>query len=347
MTAQQSETSEKWAARLELRLALQPGMDRAAVEDVIGEVAEHCAETGEHPRDAFGDPNEYALRVARERDPVGERAGRDWAGLRPADHLRVGVHGVALSLVVGSGLALVRGEGWVKLTFAGVAGSVLVMAAMVATGSVLALRTAGRLKAAASAAVGVLVLVMAGAVAFLGLSRETMGQLPAWAFAVGGASLALFGWWLEPSAGSRRRATSAPGQESGSMESAVSGADASETDRWLGHLAGLLSGRHGIPRRRVRQLLAETRLHLDATGRAPAEEFGPVEVYALELADQSGRRAWWTREGGYLALLGVLFAGHGLDRAVNSDFGWALWVCLAALTLILLRLAASLSKTRT
>ncbi|MFD3656098.1 hypothetical protein [Streptomyces sp. NPDC058620] len=348
MTAQHGETREQWAARLEQRLALQPGMDRAAVEDVLGEVGEYCAETGEHPREAFGDPDEYALRAARERDPVGERAGRDWAGLRPADHLRIGVYGVALLLVVGAGMALVRGEWWVKLTFAGVAGSVLVMAAMAASGSVLALRTAGRAKAAAAAAVGVLVLVVAGAVAFLGLSHEPVGRLPAWTFAVCGASLALFGWRLEPSADSRRRATTASAQETGGTEPAFSvGADAAVTDRWFGHLGDLLSGRHGIPRSRVRQLVAEARLHLADTGRAPAEEFGPVEVYALELADQSGRRAWWTREGGYLTLLGVLFAGYGLDRAVNSDFGWALWVCLGALALTLSRLAGHLLKTRT
>jgi hypothetical protein len=348
MTAQHSETHEKWAASLELRLALQPGMDRAAVEDVIQETAEYCAETGEHPREAFGDPDEYAVRVARERDPVGERAGRDWAGLRPADHLRAGVYGVVVLLVVGSGLALVRGEWWVELTFASVAGSVLVMAAMVATGTVLALRAAGRARAAAAAAVGTLVLVVAGAVAFLGLPRDPVGRLPAWAFAVCGVLLALLGRWLESSARTRRKATTAPVQKADGTDSAVSvGADASDTDRWLGHLGGLLSGRHGLPRHRVRQLVTDARLHLAATGAAPAEEFGPVEVYALELADQAGRRAWWTRDGTYLALTGVLFAGYGLDRLVDGDYGWALWGCAAALALTLWLLTAQLLKTRT
>ncbi|WP_406003182.1 hypothetical protein [Streptomyces sp. NBC_00829] len=348
MTAQHGEAYEKWAARLELRLALQPGMDRASVEDVLGEVAGYCAETGESPREAFGDPDEYAVRVARERDPVGERAGRDWAGLRPADYLRLGMYGVAVLLVVGSGLLLVRGEWWVNLTFASVAGSVLVVAATMASGTALALRAAGRARVAAAAAVGMLVLVVAAAMAFLGLSRDPFGRLPVWVFAVCGALLALLAWRLEPSSGSPHRAATTPGQETGGKESAApGGTDPSDADRWLGRLGDLLTGRHGLPRSQVRQLVADARLHLTATGCAPSEEFGPVEVYALELADQAGRRAWWTREGGYLALFGVLFAGYGLDRLVNGDFGWALWVCGAALALTLLRLTAHLLKTLT
>ncbi|MGP4044035.1 hypothetical protein [Streptomyces sp. 2A115] len=350
MTAKPSEaheTYETWAARLELRLALQPDMHRAAIVEVLAETAEYCTETDEHPRDAFGDPDEYAVQVARERDPVGERAGRDWAGLRPADYLTKGIYGGAVLLMVGAGLALARGEWWVNLTLASVAGSILVVAATLASGPVLALHAEGRPKAAAAVTAGTLVLVVVGAVAFLGLPRDHIGRLPAWIFAACGALLALLAWRLESSTDSRRKTATARAQEADRTESAIPvGADASDAERWLRHLGDLLSGRHRLPRRRVRQLVAEARDHLAATGHTPAEEFGPVEVYALELAEHAGPRVWWTRESGQLALSGGLFTIWGLDRLVNGDFGWAFWLCAAALTMTLSLLAARIVKNR-
>ncbi|GJF24701.1 MULTISPECIES: hypothetical protein [Streptomyces] len=90
---------DKWMARFQVRLAMQPGVDRAVVLQAVKEVTAHCADTGEHPRTAFGDPDAYAVqaaarlvpadRVARARqhnavvdalDSVQKRAG-DVAGL--------------------------------------------------------------------------------------------------------------------------------------------------------------------------------------------------------------------------------------------------------------------------
>ncbi|MFC9792987.1 hypothetical protein [Streptomyces sp. NPDC057695] len=67
---------EKWMARFQVRLAMQPGVDRPIVLQAVKEVTTHCAETGEHPRAAFGDPDAYAVDVATRLVPQ-DRADRD------------------------------------------------------------------------------------------------------------------------------------------------------------------------------------------------------------------------------------------------------------------------------
>ena len=66
---------EKWMARFQVRLAMQPGVDRAVVLQAVKEVTAHCADTGEHPRTAFGDPDAHAVRVAARLVPA-DRAAR-------------------------------------------------------------------------------------------------------------------------------------------------------------------------------------------------------------------------------------------------------------------------------
>ncbi|MFD7690688.1 hypothetical protein [Streptomyces sp. NPDC059781] len=72
---------EKWMARFQVRLAMQPGVDRAVVLRAVKDVTVHCAETGEHPRTAFGDPDAYAVQAAARLVPA-DRAAR--AGRRNA-----------------------------------------------------------------------------------------------------------------------------------------------------------------------------------------------------------------------------------------------------------------------
>jgi hypothetical protein len=66
---------EKWMARFQVRLALQPGVDRAVVLQAVKEVTAHCADTGEHPRTAFGDPDAHAVQTAARLVPA-DRAAR-------------------------------------------------------------------------------------------------------------------------------------------------------------------------------------------------------------------------------------------------------------------------------
>ncbi|MFJ9573282.1 hypothetical protein [Streptomyces bacillaris] len=55
---------KKWIARFQVRLAMQPGVDRAVVLQAVKEVTAHCAETGAHPQTEFGDPDAYAVEAA-------------------------------------------------------------------------------------------------------------------------------------------------------------------------------------------------------------------------------------------------------------------------------------------
>ncbi|MCZ0983073.1 hypothetical protein O1L60_40070 [Streptomyces diastatochromogenes] len=73
--AAEEKDREKWMARFQVRLAMQPGVDRAVVLQAVKEVTAHCADTGEHPRTAFGDPDTYAVQVAARLVPA-ERAAR-------------------------------------------------------------------------------------------------------------------------------------------------------------------------------------------------------------------------------------------------------------------------------
>ncbi|WP_432093475.1 hypothetical protein [Streptomyces sp. bgisy100] len=66
---------ERWMARFQVRLAMQPGVDRAVVLQAVKDVTAHCAETGEHPRTAFGDPDAYAVQAAARLVPA-DRAAR-------------------------------------------------------------------------------------------------------------------------------------------------------------------------------------------------------------------------------------------------------------------------------
>lgn len=66
---------EKWMARFQVRLAMQPGVDRGVVLQAVKEVTTHCADTGEHPRTAFGDPDAYAVQAAARLVPA-DRAAR-------------------------------------------------------------------------------------------------------------------------------------------------------------------------------------------------------------------------------------------------------------------------------
>ncbi|MET8022229.1 hypothetical protein [Streptomyces decoyicus] len=66
---------EKWMARFPVRLAMQPGVDRAVVLQAVKDVTAHCADTGEHPRTVFGDPDAYAVQTAARLVPA-DRAAR-------------------------------------------------------------------------------------------------------------------------------------------------------------------------------------------------------------------------------------------------------------------------------
>ncbi|MET7455803.1 hypothetical protein ABZT03_28715 [Streptomyces sp. NPDC005574] len=66
---------ERWMARFQVRLAMQPGVDRAVVLQAVKEVTTHCADTRAQPQTAFGDPDAYAVQAAARLVPA-DRAAR-------------------------------------------------------------------------------------------------------------------------------------------------------------------------------------------------------------------------------------------------------------------------------
>lgn len=65
---------EKWMARFQVLLAMQPGVDRAVVLQAVKDVTAHCADTGEHPQTVFGDPDAYAVQAAARLVPADRAA---------------------------------------------------------------------------------------------------------------------------------------------------------------------------------------------------------------------------------------------------------------------------------
>lgn len=95
-------THETWCGDfvLELRLRDVPG---PVIGERLGEVEGHCAETGETPVEAFGDPTSYAARIAEDGSP--ERVSGVWT-------VTVVAAAQVLAMLVGTSAvsAWVRGE---------------------------------------------------------------------------------------------------------------------------------------------------------------------------------------------------------------------------------------------
>ncbi|WP_329027043.1 hypothetical protein [Streptomyces sp. NBC_00690] len=75
-TTDAAEDREKWLARFQVRLARQPGVDRAVVLQAVKEVTAHCTDMDVDPRTAFGDPDAYAVQTAARLVPA-DRAARE------------------------------------------------------------------------------------------------------------------------------------------------------------------------------------------------------------------------------------------------------------------------------
>ncbi|WP_086824654.1 hypothetical protein [Allokutzneria sp. NRRL B-24872] len=293
----------EWDDRARLALA-RNGVGRELADTVLDEVEQHCSESGEEPETAFGTPEEFAVSVAVERVPAAERAERDRDGMTARSRRRVliillGVQVLVLCLVLWLEVGLM-----VPLTLAGSVGAVLGIAA--AAGAMVTgfeLRPSGRPRAVVWAFAGVGVLVVLAALAFTTLPKTPIGSLPVPVVAALGI---LVVWW-----GSR-------------YEPRALNTGASD---WEKRLAGLLEGRHDIPRRRAAELAAEAGQHLAASGNTAEEEFGPAEEYAAELAGhEPARPPWWRSGRAQNALMAALLLSAVVFDVADED---TTWMCLA------------------
>ncbi|MFE3600243.1 hypothetical protein [Streptomyces sp. NPDC059142] len=313
MTGTYSRTAEQWTRRLEYRLAGEPGMDRAAVTEVLDEVAAHCAETGRHPEEAFGPPDTFAAEAAHDRVPAEERARRDRAFRTPSEFRSAGLVTVTGLLAVFTVFALVHHGLWFDLTVSALCGVALMAVVVQLAWYGRELHADGRIRAAAVALGGAAVLVVASALAFLSLPDDRITRFP---------TLALI-----PVCGALHALTVRLGRERDRRVAAQDGpGDPADPEQWLRRLEALLRGRHQLPARRAAELTAEARAHLAASGSSPAEEFGPVEVYALGLAEHAGPRSRWSRTGWWLPVMCTLLTAGWAVRLYQGSLDWLFWV---------------------
>ncbi|MBL1111424.1 hypothetical protein JK364_03220 [Streptomyces sp. 110] len=271
-----NETVEVWYARARLTLATR-SVPRETADTVLNEVGQHCAESGEHPREAFGSPAEFAATVATERVPDQIRAIYDRDGLTPADRLS-GVFGsLGMSTVVVGLLLWISAGGTLTLTKAGLAGTAVTALAL-ATAFVAAHgpRSGARRRAVgwwfASAATTIL-----AAIAFTTLPRTGLGTLPTPIICLAG--IVLMAIWF-----------AVPGKPTGEGGLDITPETVHSSEDWLRNLPRLLEEQHGLPRARAAELTEEAARHVIDAERAPWDEFGPVGLYALRLAEQEPSR---------------------------------------------------------
>ncbi|WP_128382327.1 hypothetical protein [Streptomyces cavernae] len=221
---------------------------------------------------------------------------------------------------------VLSGWGWIDtglmlpVNWAGLCGTALLMCTLVGIQVIRFLRTDGKPRAALWAIGGIALGIVLGAVAFQGLPRHELFPVPAPALTLVGIVLIVWGWNRDDSPRPQRSGQDA-GQDS-----------RQESDQWLRDLSGLLEGRHDLVPERARELTAEAAVHLADTGRTPQEEFGPVEDYALRLAEHESRHTpWWLRESTYGWVL-LTLPVYWLATNIDEGRAWGLYA-LAVLLL--------------
>lgn len=271
---------ERWEAEFQFALLRRHNPPHGLADEVLAEVREIAAEAGLPVREAVGDPAAYADTVAAERISEARRSTEGLDGIAPGGRfttglVMAGVHAVLFGIVLWVADGFWLTAGWPELT----GGALLMVLSVTVSGVLPELRAAARLRAWRIALATVCVLILTAATLFTAVPSEPLVEVPAPALFVVGTLLAVAGFRLSEERAGRwflgRRAAREPvGDEA-----------------WLARLETLLRGRHGFPRAAAARCREEARDHLRASGGGAAEEFGPVEVYALRLADTPGRTA--------------------------------------------------------
>lgn len=307
-------TSTPWSDLARLELALR-GVDKALADEVLAEVEEHCADSGETPEEAFGTPVDFAASITAERVPLADRAKRDRSGTTVFEAWSAVIGRVGLTTMMVGVVAWFKQGLTIPLTPAGLTGVTIVYAAMLSLLYAANIaRLIGKPRTVVPAWIATAVLVVLAACAFVLLPREAVASMPAPMFLVAGGLLV---WW----AYARESATD--------LTKATEGAE-----EWLDELRGLLEGRHDVAADRADDLVKEAAQHLATSGRTPQEEFGPVDEYAVTLAQhQPAAPAWWQLE----ITRHWLFFGLAVSYFASAVFGdkptWYFILALVALAL--------------
>ncbi|MFI1488711.1 hypothetical protein [Streptomyces sp. NPDC020747] len=301
-----------WNDRARLELALQ-GVTADLADEVLAEVREHCADSGELPEQAFGAPKDFAAGIAAERVPRASQAKRDRNGTTVSEAWSAVIASVGLvTILAGVVLWLQKGL-FVPFTPAGLAGVPIGYAAMVCTLQALVIaRPLGKSRTVVPALIVAGVLAVIAACAFVLLPRDVVASIPAPLLLGAGVLLAFWAY-------SRGTSVELPDVPR-------------NTEEWLAELHGLLEGRHDVARARAGDLVRETVQHLSACGRTPQEEFGPVDQYAMILAQQHPVASpWWRSEATRLWLLVGLAGSFAASAVLSNQPAWFIAVAVATL----------------
>ncbi|KUN03528.1 hypothetical protein AQI95_23865 [Streptomyces yokosukanensis] len=310
-----TDANTRWNARTRLALAAR-SVDMATADMVLDEVEQHCADSGETPEDAFGEPEEYAAAVVRERLPPEDRTGRRWDGLTRVDHESAALAqtGVA-ALVAGGCLWMWRGT-LADVTSAGLAGGVLLGVA-VPSACLTATLSRSRARGVLGWGSATLITLLLAAAAFTVLPTTSLGRFPAPALCALGVALL----WAAA------RHDRDPDPEELTVTSQTL------PENWLVDLPRLLEERHGLSRDRAAELTREAAHHLTATGRDAEKEFGAVELYALRLAEEqpAPRARWWTNKDVQAAVRVALFVTYLVSNLASHGPMWQTVLAAVAL----------------
>jgi hypothetical protein len=329
---------ERWAAQFELALAYRRNPPDGLAEEILAEVHEIATEAGRAVREVVGEPNAYADTVAAERISETRRGADGLDGLAAGGRFTTGlvlagIQAVIFGIVLWTTNGFRLAAGWPQLT----GGALLAVLSVAVSGVLPELRAAARPRAWHIVLAAVCVLVVATAVLFTSVPSGSLVEVPVPVLFGVGALLAVAGFRLPDERAGRwflgRHAAAEPVGD----------------DAWLARLEALLTGRHGYPRAAAARLREEARDHLRASGGGAAEEFGPVEVYALRLADNPGRtrRSARTRliPTAAMCALGVWW-GYDLLADPRPRSGW-FWVEVVVLPLAMGTWASMLLEIRT
>lgn len=176
-------STPEWADEflLELRMRDVPG---PRIGDLLAEVESHCADSGDDPTTAFGDPRTYAATVAGAEAEGGPR----WRGAAPAIGRGLAILLGAI-LVLTAGAAIRTGEDLV-ITIGTVAFSVAMTAVMVVVIGVLDVVV----RRPVVSAIAVVTALGLGSMMTLWWSGPAL-ILPSWFAFAAGAVLLVAGWW--------------------------------------------------------------------------------------------------------------------------------------------------------
>ncbi|WP_337060012.1 hypothetical protein [Kineococcus sp. G2] len=323
---------ERWGDRLLGRLLLEHGVPGSVAEDAAEEARQACWESGRPAEELFGSADEHAADVARERVPVERRAAVDLDGTSPRDRWTVVLLGAGWGGFL-YGLLLLVTEGWTTaVTPAGLA--VLAATAAAWTGAAWGVleRRAGRLVHGwAWLAAGAAGLVACVVVADALRDRPALGQLPVPVVLLVSLALAVAGVKL-------------PQRPATLDADADADAAAGDADEWFARLGGLLRGRYHLTRADVRARVQEARGYWRDSGTAhPRDEFGPAEVHALRLVEDSPepRRRRSRLQAWFCSALAAYWTVTVVDTALDEGFGGELlWRAAAVALLVPLAVAA-------